>query len=100
MPASLTSAIFAPCSREMSSSGARVEFVVLVVADERFANFVVVEKLLGVARVFAGDLVDFLEDAQGPQGDVFEIADGRANEVQAAQGAFVVGRSCCVRSCI
>lgn len=71
------------------------EFVVLVIADERFADFVVVEKLLGVARVLAGDLVDFLEDAQGPQGDVFEIANGRANEVQAAQGAFGVGRSCC-----
>jgi len=65
--------------------------VVLVVADERFANFVVAEKLLGVARVFAGDLVDFLEDAQGAEGDVLQIADGRANKVQAAQSFFVIG---------
>ncbi len=66
-------------------------FVVLVVADERLANFVVTEELLRVARVFAGDLVDFFEDAEGAEGDVFEIADGRADEVQAAQSFFVVG---------
>jgi hypothetical protein len=55
--------------------GAR-HFVVLVVADERLANFVVVEEFLRVARVFAGDLVDFFEDAQGAEGDVLEIANG------------------------
>jgi hypothetical protein len=59
--------------------------VVLVVADEWLTNFVVIEELLRVARVFAGDLVDFFEDAQGAERHVFEIADGRPDEVQAAQ---------------
>ena len=62
----------------------------LVIADERFANFVMVEEFLGVARVFAGDLVDFFEDAEGAERDVLEIADGGANEVQAAQGFFII----------
>lgn len=54
-------------------------FVVLVVADERLANFIMVEEFLCVARVFASNPVDFLEDAQGAQRDVFKIADGRAD---------------------
>jgi hypothetical protein len=63
---------------------------VLVIADEGLANFVVVEEFLSVACVFAGNLIDFLEDADGAEGDVFEIADGGADEVQAAQGFFIV----------
>ena len=66
------------------------QFVVLVVADERFPNFVVVEQLLCVARVFAGDLVDFFEDSQGAQSDVFEIANRGADKVQAAQRRFAI----------
>jgi len=49
---------------------------VFMVADERLANVVVGEELLGVAGVLAGDLVHFLEDAEGTESDVFEIADG------------------------
>ncbi len=66
--------------RDEQFGGAR-HFIVLVVADERLANFVVAEEFLRVARVFAGDLIDFFEDAQGAEGDVFQIANGRANEV-------------------
>ena len=61
--------------------GGTCHFIVLVVADERFANFVVAEKFLRVACVFAGDLIDFFEDAQGAEGDVLQIAYRRANEV-------------------
>lgn len=61
--------------------GGACHFIVLVVADERFANFVVAEELLRVAGVFAGDLIDFLQDAQGAKGDVLQVAYGRANEV-------------------
>ena len=45
-----------------------------------------------VARVFAGDLVGFLEDAKGAQGDVLKIADRRANEIEAASGVLGRGR--------
>ena len=54
-------------------------FVVFVVTDERAVNCIVRQKSLGVARVFAGDLVGFFEDAEGAQGDVFEIADRSAD---------------------
>src|SRR5271167_4358230 len=67
------------------------QLVVLVVADERLAHFVVSEELLRMACVFAGDLVDFFKYTQGAKGDVFQIADGRADEIQAAQSLFVIG---------
>jgi len=69
--------------------GAR-HFVVFVIGDERLADFVVGEEFLRVACVFAGDLIGFLENTQGAKSDVFEIADGGADEVEAA--ASVGGR--------
>jgi hypothetical protein len=60
------------------------QFIVFVVADERLVDVVVSEKLLRVARVLAGDLIDFFEDAQRTQGNVFEVADRRADEIEAA----------------
>jgi hypothetical protein len=61
--------------------GSARHFIVFVVADERLTNFVVTEQLLCVACVFAGDLIDFFQDAQGAEGNVLQIAYGRANEV-------------------
>jgi hypothetical protein len=43
-----------------------------------------------VACVFAGDLIDFFEDAEGAERDVFKVANGSADKVQAAQGFFIV----------
>ena len=60
------------------------KFVVLVIADERFVNVEVIQKLKRVAGVFAGDLVDFLENAKGAKRDVFEVADRSGDEVQPA----------------
>ena len=59
-------------------------FVVLMVTDERFVNVVVAEELLRMARVLAGDLVGFAQSPQGAQGDVLEVSDRRAYEIQAA----------------
>ena len=56
--------------------------VVLVVADGARLDAVMAEEFQGLARVFAGDQVNFLEHAQGAQGDVFEIADGRGDEIE------------------
>ncbi len=66
---------------ELGSAG---HFVVLVIADEGLRDFVMRKKLLRVAGVFAGDLVRLLEDAEGAEGNVFEIADGCADKVEAA----------------
>ncbi len=66
--------------------GSASEFVVLVVAHQRLVNVVVGEKLLRVAGVLAGDLIDFLEDAKGAESDVLEVADGSADEIETAEG--------------
>ncbi len=65
------------------------QFIVFVIADERLVNVIVREELLGMPRVFAGDLIDFLEDTDGAKGDVFEIADRRADEIEAAAGCWI-----------
>jgi len=44
-----------------------------------------------VPGVFARDLVYFLEDAQGAQGNVLQIADGRSDEIE--QPAWLAGSS-------
>jgi len=64
--------------------GGAGHFVVLVIGHQRFADFVMGEEFLSVARVFAGDLVGFLENAEGAKSDVLEIADRGADKVEAA----------------
>jgi hypothetical protein len=51
------------------------------------------EELESLACVLAGDQVDFFEHAKSAQGDVFEIADGRGDEIQrwAANGCVAFG---------
>ena len=66
----------------MSSVGA-VALVVLVAAYGGGGDFEVVEELLGLAGVFAGDAVDLLQDVEGAEGDVAEVADGGGDEVEA-----------------
>ena len=44
-----------------------------------------------MARIFAGDLIDFFKDANGAKRDVLEIADRRANQIEATS------RNCGVR---
>ncbi len=57
--------------------------VVHVVADGGGADVEVIEELLGLARVLARDFVDRTQDAEGAQGDVLEVADGRGDEIEA-----------------
>ena len=84
MPASLTSATVGAAFHGQHQFGGARQFIVLVIADERLMNFEMIEQLQGVPRIFAGDLVDFLQNAQRAQRDVFQIADGRGHEVEAA----------------
>jgi putative FmdB family regulatory protein len=79
--------------------GCAGQLVVFVVADERLVNVVVREELLGVAGILAGDLVHFLEHADGAQRDVLEIADGRPDKIEAAGRVFgTCRRSLCVHA--
>ena len=59
----------------------------LVIADERFANLVVGEEFLRVARILTRNFIHFFEDAKGAKSDVFKVAYGRTDEIEAAEGA-------------
>ena len=71
------------------SSSARAALVVQVVADGGGADFEVIEELLGLAGVFAGDAVGLAQDAECAEGDVFEIADGSGDEIEAGREFLV-----------
>ena len=61
-----------------------------VVADGRGFDFEVIEEFLGLAGVFAGDAVGLAQDAEGAEGDVFEIADGSGDQVETGGEGLVV----------
>lgn len=61
---------------------AALGFVEFEVAEERFFDFVGLEKIRGVAGIFGGDDVAFAEDAEGAEGDVLAVADGSGDEVK------------------
>ena len=58
------------------------QFVVLVVADHRLLDTVVVKQLHAMTRVLAGDEVHFFQHPQRPQRNVFHVPDGGAHQVE------------------
>ena len=56
--------------------------VVLVIADQSRLDAVVAEQFQRLARILAGDQVDFFEHTQSPQRDVFEIADRGGDQIE------------------
>jgi len=58
------------------------QFIVFVIADRTAGDAVVVQQLLGLAGIFASNLVGFLEHAHRPQRDVFEVANGRGHQIE------------------
>ncbi len=71
--------------------GSPLQFVVFVIADGSLLNAVVVQQLLSLAGVLAGNQVDFLQRAQGSQSNVFKISNGGSNQEEnpGAVGTFV-----------
>ena len=65
------------------SSVARVVLIVLVAAYRGLCDFEMVEQLLRLARVFAGDAVHAAQHVERAQRDVAEVADGSGDEVEA-----------------
>ncbi len=58
------------------------EFVVLVITRRASGDSEMIQQLLGLTRVFAGDQVGFFQNAQSAQSDVFQIPDGSCNQVE------------------
>ena len=83
MPASETTAMIPPFLRASMSSSARSrslcwwKLTVGVVMAKWLRSF------CGLAGVFAGDAVGVLRTSKGAEGDVFEVADGSGDEVEA-----------------
>ena len=72
--------------------GAR-HLVVLVVTGGRRGDAVVVQQLLGLASVLAGDDVCLLQHTHGAQSDVFQIADRRSHHIECgARDLILLGR--------
>src|SRR5277367_2493548 len=53
-------------------------------ADQRLRNSVMIEQFAGLARVFAGDAVHFLQRPQRAERDILEIADRRGHDVKSS----------------
>jgi hypothetical protein len=65
------------------------DFVVLVIAHQALLNVEMREQLQRLARVFAGDRVRFFQNPQRPQWNIFQVADGRRDDVQASRAGLV-----------
>ena len=65
------------------SSEARDALVVLVATDGFFLDLEMIEQLLSLARVFAGDAVNVAQNFKRAQSDVAKVADGSGDEVEA-----------------
>ena len=69
--------------------GGAGQFIVFVIADRARRDAVMVQQLLRLPGIFAGNLVGFLEHPHRPQRNVFQVADGRAHQVKSRrQRAF------------
>ena len=65
--------------------GGAMALVVPMAAYGGGCDLKVVEQLLGLAGVFAGDAVSAPKDVKGAEGDVAEVADGSGDEVEAGR---------------
>ena len=61
--------------------GGTGDFIVLVIADGAGSNAVMVQQFLRLPRIFAGDDIHFLQHAHCPESNVFQIADGRGDDI-------------------
>ena len=82
MPASVMMATFSPWPSRAEQFGGAARFVVLVVADERLADPEMLEQVQRMAGILAGDHVRLLQDIDGAQGDIGQVADGSGDEVE------------------
>ena len=62
--------------------GGPCQLIVLVIAGGALFDCVMIEQLLGLAGVLAGDEADLFQNAQGSKGNVFEVADWGADQVK------------------
>ena len=59
------------------------QFIVRVIADQFLVDAVMLQQLLGLPCIFAGDQVGFFQNADRAQRNVFEVPDRCRHQVQA-----------------
>ena len=64
--------------------GCANNLVVLVIAQGTLVDAVAMKELGGFTGVFAGDQIHLFQDAQGAQGNVFQVSDWGGDKVKAA----------------
>ena len=57
-------------------------FVEFKVTQERLFDFISLEQMRGVARILGGEYVAFTQNAEGPEGDVFQVSDGGGDQIK------------------
>src|SRR5712692_8396327 len=57
-------------------------FIMFVIADGRLRDLIMRQELSSVPGVFASDEIDFFENAQRTEGDVFQITYRRSDDVE------------------
>ena len=60
----------------------------LVITDGAGRDSVMVQQLLRVAGVFASDQINFFQNTQRAQSDVFQISDRRSYNVESVASVF------------
>jgi hypothetical protein len=67
---------------------ASFRFVVLVVTDRGPGDCVTIQQLARLACVLASDQIRFFQNAHGAEGDVFQVANGRGDQIERAAQRF------------
>ena len=67
------------------------QFVMGVITDQLFPDAIVLQQLLSLPSIFAGNQVGFLQHAQGAQGYILEVSDRCRHQVQATASGFDLG---------
>ena len=83
IPASETTAMRPPALSASIKFSRALVLVVLVAAYGGSGDLKMVEQLLRLAGVFAGDAVHASQHVQGAQGNVAQVADGSGHEIEA-----------------
>ena len=84
VPASETSAIDSPRLSRAISAGVLTPLVVLVQARRARRDGVVLKEPRRPAGILRRDQGDFAQNAEGPQRDIFEVADGSGDHIEDA----------------
>lgn len=72
----MMSAMFVPSCSFRDQNLRFLIFVMLMIAGHGGVDIIIFQKNPAMPGVFRRDQIDFLQDAQHPQGDILQVTDG------------------------